>query len=250
GKGFLAVPGGAVENPASPQPAWSRTPFEHCIVTCHDVHGINPSYPPHKITFLVKAPMRHRKSMSWTWKQPPVSLQWLAADAHGHPLYAPGEKAGTKMKNHAPLGVAIVLASLLLVSPGLAQEQAAASPPTNPPSNDAIVHHMEELEEQVKELRAEVATLKGSDKPATPPAPVPAQSNLVNSAAAPGAAPLAPSLAGLLGPTTLSGFVDVYYGQNFNNPASQTNGLRFFDAPTNQFGLNLVELVVDKTPDA
>src|SRR6202521_3272717 len=178
--------------------------------------------------------------------QPPVSLQWLAADAHGHPLYAPGEKAGTKMKNHAPLGVAIVLASLLVVSPGLAQEQAGTSPPTNPPTNDAIVHHMEELEEQVKELRAEVAALKGSEKPATP---APPQSNLVTSAAAPGAAPAAPSLAGLLGPTTLSGFVDVYYGQNFNNPTSQTNGLRFFDAPTNQFGLNLVELVVDKTPD-
>ena len=177
--------------------------------------------------------------------QPPVTLQWLATDAHGHRLYAPGEKAGIEMKNHTPFGVAIVLASLLLVSPGLAQEQAG----TSPPSNDAIVHHMEELEEQVKELRSEVAALKGSDKPATPATPVPAQSNLVTSAAAPGAAPAAPSLAGLLGPTTLSGFVDVYYGQNFNNPTSQTNGLRFFDAPTNQFGLNLVELVVDKTPD-
>src|ERR1700674_3315889 len=126
------------------------------------------------------------------------------------------------MKNHTPFGVAIVLASLLLVSPGLAQEQAG----TSPPSNDAIVHHMEELEEQVKELRSEVAALKGSDKPATPAAPSPAQSNLVTSAAAPGSAPAAPSLAGLLGPTTLSGFVDVYYGQNFNNPTSQTNGLR------------------------
>src|SRR6266550_1856459 len=152
------------------------------------------------------------------------------------------------MKNQPPFGVAIVLASLLLVSPGLAQEQASAGPS----NNDAIGHHMEELEEQVKELRAEVSALKGSDKPATPatPTPAPGQSNLVTSAAAPGAAPAAPSLAGLLGPTTLSGFVDVYYGQNFNNPTSQTNGLRFFDAPTNQFGLNLVELVVDKAPDA
>jgi len=44
--------------------------------------------------------------------------------------------------------------------------------------------------------------------------------------------------------------VDVYYGHNFNNPASQTNGLRFFDGGTQQFGLNLVELVVDKAPDA
>src|SRR6202045_1802982 len=102
--------------------------------------------------------------------QPPVTLQWLATDAHGHRLYAPGEKAGTKMKNHPPFGVAVVLASLLLVSPGLAQERAGTSPPTN----DAIVHHMEELEEQVKELRAEVTALKGSDKPATPAAPAPA----------------------------------------------------------------------------
>src|ERR1700680_970107 len=131
--------------------------------------------------------------------QPPVTLQWLATDAHGHPLYAPGEKAGTKMKNHAPLGVAIVLASLLVVSPGLAQEQAGTSPPTSPPTNDAIVHHMEELEEQVKELRAEVSTQKGSDKPATPATPAPPQSNLVTSAAAPGAAPAVPYLAGLLG---------------------------------------------------
>jgi len=52
-----------------------------------------------------------------------------------------------------------------------------------------------------------------------------------------------------LGPTSLSGFVDVYYGQNFNNPAGQANGLRFFDGGANQFGLNLVELVVDKAPD-
>jgi hypothetical protein len=43
--------------------------------------------------------------------------------------------------------------------------------------------------------------------------------------------------------------VDVYYGQNFNNPAGQANGLRFFDGAANQFGLNLVELVVDKAPD-
>src|ERR1700730_6676787 len=219
---FSCSPQGRHRNPASPQPAWSRAPSGHCIVACRVVHAINPSYPLHKITFLVKGLMRHRKSMSWTWMQPPITLQWLATDAHCHPLYAPGEKAGTKMKNHPPFGVAIVLASLLLVSPGLAAERAGTSPPTN----DAIIHHMEGLEEQVEGLRAEVTALKGSDKPATPAAPAPVQSNLVTSAAAPGAAAAGPSLAGLLGPTTLSGFVDVYYGQNFNNPTSQTNSLR------------------------
>src|SRR4029077_5964180 len=140
-------------------------------------------------------------------------------------------------------------AVLLSGSTSFGQNQASTAPPTN----DGIVHHMEELEDQVKELRAEVAALKDNDKPATAAtatASVTAvpQNNLVSSPVT-GAAPAAPSLAGLLGPTSLSGFVDLYYNQNFNNPASQTNGLRFFDQSTQMFGLNMVELVVDKTPE-
>jgi hypothetical protein len=148
--------------------------------------------------------------------------------------------------NRSQFGAAVVV--FVFVSLSYGQDQASTAPPTN----DAIAHHMEELEEQVKELRAEMAALKSSDKTASAAAtvPAPAQSSLVTAAAAPGAATPGPSLAGLLGPTALSGFVDVYYGQNFNNPASQTNGLRFFDQGANMFGLNLVELVVDKTPEA
>ena len=147
-------------------------------------------------------------------------------------------------------GAVIAFAFLLSGSTSFGQNQASTAPPTN----DAIVHHMEELEDQVKELRAEVAALKNNDKPATASTatatvtPVP-QNNLVSTPTT-GAAPAAPSLAGLLGPTSLSGFVDLYYNQNFNNPASQTNGLRFFDQSTQMFGLNMVELVVDKTPEA
>jgi hypothetical protein len=154
------------------------------------------------------------------------------------------------MRKRSRKGAVIVFASLLFVASSRGQEVNTA-----PPSNDTIVHHMEELEQQVKELRAEVATLKDKGKESDKSAaatPALAQSNLLaNTGAAPGASPASPpSLAGLLGPTTLSGFVDVYYGQNFNNPASQTNGLRFFDGGTNQFGLNMVELVVDKAPEA
>jgi hypothetical protein len=152
--------------------------------------------------------------------------------------------------NRSYTGAVIAVVSILFVSLSRGQDQASTPSPTN----DAIVHHMEELEEQVKELRAEMAALKNSDKPATlaTTAAAPAQSNLVTSppAAAASTTPAAPSLAGLLGPTSLSGFVDVYYGQNFNNPTSQTNGYRFFDGATNSFGLNLVELVVDKAPEA
>src|ERR1035438_9375095 len=136
--------------------------------------------------------------------------------------------------NRSQFGAAVVV--FVFVSLSYGQDQASTAPPTN----DAIAHHIEELEEQVKELRAEMAALKSSDKTASAAATVPA----------PGVATPGPSLAGLLGPTALSGFVDVYYGQNFNNPASQTNGLRFFDQGANMFGLNLVELVVDKTPEA
>jgi hypothetical protein len=148
------------------------------------------------------------------------------------------------MSNRSRTGAGIVLAGLLLVSFGRAQDQASTTPPTN----QAILEHMQELEQQVKELRAEVATLKSAEKPA-PAAAEPPKNELVSSTSGPAAVP-APSLAGLLGPTSLSGFVDLYYGQNFNNPAGRTNGLRFFDGATNQFGLNLVELVVDKAPDA
>ena len=153
------------------------------------------------------------------------------------------------MKNRSCTGAVILFASLLLAPSVQAQDQ----PSTASPANDAVTRHMDELEQQLKDLRSEVAALKANNKstPATTPdaAATPAQSNLVSgaSAATPAASP--PSLAGLLGPTSLSGFVDVYYGENFNNPASQANSLRFFDGATNQFGLNLMELVVDKAPD-
>lgn len=114
---------------------------------------------------------------------------------------------------------------------------------------------MQQLEKEVQELRSEIAAMKASSSaPATsttsaasvPAVPV---SNAVASSTPTPGAPSAPSLAGLLGPTTLSGFVDMYYGQNFNNPAARNSSLRAFDVAANQFGLNMVELVADKTPD-
>jgi hypothetical protein len=168
----------------------------------------------------------------------------LAANAHGRSLHAPGEKARHHMQGRSYTGAVIAIASILLASASYAQDQAGTTAPTN----EAILKHMLELEQEVKELRTEVATLKGPEK-AEAPAAVP-QNNLVSSTPAAGPAPSSVSIASLLGPTSVSGFVDLYYGQNFNNPASQTTNLRFFDAATNQFGLNLVELVVDKAPDA
>jgi len=136
-----------------------------------------------------------------------------------------------------------MVAGLLLISLARAQDSSEASPPA-----DELLHRrVLELENEVKELHAEMLALKTSSGAASAPVAASAQSNLVPAAAS--VSPAAPTLAGLLGPTRLSGFVDLYYGQNFNNPAAQANNLRFFDAATNQFGLNLVELVVDKAPD-
>ena len=155
------------------------------------------------------------------------------------------------MMKRSRSGAAVVFASFLLVSPGLAQDQASAAPTTN----DLILRQMRELQEEVRMLKAEVAVLK--DPPATAPAAAPATSAatppaaqaLVSTTSAPAAAPAPTGLAGLLGPTTLSGFIDTYYGYNPNHPSTRQNGLRNFDVNTNQFGLNLIELVADKSVD-
>jgi hypothetical protein len=167
------------------------------------------------------------------------------------------------MKRFLTAAIMAMVAGLLLIPWARAQDGSAASPSANnsaasPSTDEALRQRLLQLENEVKELQKEMLALKNSNGAASEPAAAPApasapvaasaQGNLVTPA--PSAAPAAPSLAGLLGPTTLSGFVDIYYGQNFNNPADQTDGLRFFDAATNQFGLNLVELVVDRPPDA
>src|SRR5260370_32322724 len=48
--------------------------------------------------------------------------------------------------------------------------------------------------------------------------------------------------------TEVSGFVDGYYGYNFNRPFNHRNQLRNFDFKNNEFGLNLAKLVLEKKP--
>ena len=158
------------------------------------------------------------------------------------------------MKRISPLVAAVVGLAFSWASPSsLAQEMADSAQPT---ASTDMSQRMQELEKEVMDLRSELAALKQKDKesstvPSSGQATV--QSNFVatgsNSTSSQPATP-APSLSSLLGPTTFSGFVDLYYGQNFNNPASRTNTLRAFDINSNQFALNLIELVVDKQPDA
>ncbi len=109
------------------------------------------------------------------------------------------------------------------------------------PTNEELQKKLDDLEKQLADVKAQLASAPPA-APATPPPP----------AAAPAAAPAAPAapaptgLAALLGPTTLSGFVDVYYGYNSNQPANRTTALRNFDINSGQFGLNMIELIADK----
>jgi len=63
-------------------------------------------------------------------------------------------------------------------------------------------------------------------------------------------APAKITLAGLLGPTQISGLVDAYVQYNTNHPIDNISGFRFFDADTNAFSLNMAEIGVLKAPDA
>lgn len=49
--------------------------------------------------------------------------------------------------------------------------------------------------------------------------------------------------------TEISGFVDAYYGYNFNHPGVDTQ-LRNFDTKSSQFSLNLAKVVLEKKPVA
>jgi hypothetical protein len=119
--------------------------------------------------------------------------------------------------------------------------QVSAQADPAPQSSPDLAGRIDALEKQLMDLKSQLESQK-----AAAAAPVPAAAAV----ATPAAAPAPTGLAGLLGPTTLSGFVDVYYGYNSNQPANRTTALRNFDVNSSQFALNMLELVADKAPDA
>ena len=155
-----------------------------------------------------------------------------------------------------------------------------------------VSHRLDELQKQMENIQAEIAALKkqtGKSTSAAPPAPAPAVATTAlgpiagslasgtppalpqelapaapaTAAPASPAAPAStgPSMATILGPLSVTGFVDGYYSYNFEhphvaapsvlpgNPSTQLSGLRGFDAPYSQLSLNAVELILDKPPD-
>src|SRR5438045_5376804 len=139
------------------------------------------------------------------------------------------------MKSYNRLVTRILVFSTLLCSPVLSRAQ---SDTDSKPA--ALNSRIEELQRELDDLRSQMAALK--EAPAHAAGSGSSGASLASSSGA-------TSIASLLGPTTLSGFVDMYYGYNANQPVSRSSGFRSFDALSNQFALNLVELVVDKTPE-
>ncbi|HTM39070.1 MAG TPA: porin [Terriglobales bacterium] len=111
------------------------------------------------------------------------------------------------------------------------------------PSTDDLQKKIDDLSQQLAEVKAKLAAMQ-------PAAAVPAQANAIVATPAATPAPTTPTLGSILGPTTLSGFVDAYYGYNSNHPSSLVNGTQPFTPFNNQFGLNMVELVMAKSPTA
>ncbi len=114
---------------------------------------------------------------------------------------------------------------------------ASVAPPASSPAD--LDRRIEALEQELVELRGELAARKDSEAAAAAvPAPAPQDKPAEKT-----------TIASLLGPTSLSGFVDAYYQVNFNHPVDQGADFRGFDFRSKQFALNMVELILDKAPD-
>ena len=147
---------------------------------------------------------------------------------------------------------------LALCSAVVAQTGTQPEPSASGQNQAELNRKVEDLQKVVDELRAEIAAMKEQSRPGPrgiaevastsmptlPAASLAPADPLPMQAAAP--APEKPSLAGLLGPTTLSGFVDVFYGYNSNQPSSHINQYHNFDINSSEIGLNMLELVADK----
>ncbi|HET9180233.1 MAG TPA: outer membrane beta-barrel protein [Terriglobia bacterium] len=106
---------------------------------------------------------------------------------------------------------------------------------------------IEELQKELDALKAQIDQLKKAREKNEAPAADPGSAVVTP---VPAATARKPGLAEtLFDSTTISGSVDGYYGLDFEHPASRQAGLRVFDNYTNQFSLNLAELVVKRSPD-
>ena len=161
------------------------------------------------------------------------------------------------------LGLAMFLCSQSLRAQSQNNNSTTAAPAD-------VSKKVEELQKELDALQAQIAELKKQQGPSqtAPAAPSSQQAPAATAAVAPttepsaSAPPAKTTLASLLGPLSVTGFVDGYYGYDFEhshlnapsilpgNPNTALAGFRAFDSPYSQFMLNNMELILDKPPDA
>jgi hypothetical protein len=133
--------------------------------------------------------------------------------------------------------------------PSGATETSATTPSVPVASSPVdLDRRVEELEKELVELRSEMAARKQTEEAAAA-TPAPAAAAIPQDKAA-DKGPEKVTVASLLGPTSVSGFVDTYYNVNFNHPSNNGVGFRAFDFRDKSISLNMVELILDKAPDA
>ncbi len=154
------------------------------------------------------------------------------------------------------LPIALVLLFAATQAFGQNTNPAVSTATTANPNDSPMTEREKQLLERIDNLERRLAALE-----ANPPAQASqtTSSQVVTAGAAASTSPAAPasaaesstpSLANILGPVNVNGFVDTYYSYNLNQPHSLTSSFRLFDGTTDQFSLNMVELTVAKPPDA
>ena len=127
--------------------------------------------------------------------------------------------------------------------------------PRSEPSMEEMLSIIKRLEDRVRELEARAAPIAApavdSAKPAaitTAAAPTPVNAVKIQDAKKEDEEKKAnDGILGFFRATEITGFVDAYYGYNFNRPTIDTQ-LRNFDTKHNQFSLNMAEIALEKKP--
>jgi len=158
-------------------------------------------------------------------------------------------------------GVAPISRAQAQSQPSSATAPSASAPSSTATSSTATTStdtqkQLDNLQKQLTTLQTQIAALKAAESaPAVKTASM-SEADASPSASEPVATPAAAdapakiTLAGLLGPTQISGLVDAYVQYNTNHPIDNVSGFRFFDEDTNAFSLNMAEIGVLKAPDS
>jgi hypothetical protein len=156
----------------------------------------------------------------------------------------------SKCASRVAAGIFAAAFALSLAPVGQAQSAVQAAGDSSASASSAAPakntqQQLDDLQKEMAALEQQIAALRAQQDAAPK---VEAASFVQTPAAAP--ADNKVNLAGLLGPITLSGTGDVYYGYDYNHPINGIDPATPFTAATNGFGLNLAEFILDKAPDA